>query len=70
MTLAYFKPMSSPFFSIIIPTRNRSEYARDDIQSVLNQTATDFEIVVSDNDNPDSDATYKTVSQFKDSRIR
>jgi glycosyltransferase involved in cell wall biosynthesis len=39
----------TPFFSIIIPTRNRPELFKDALQSVLLQDFDDFELIVSDN---------------------
>lgn len=60
--------MSIPFFSVVIPTKNRSFIVGDAVQSVLRQTFTDFEVVVVDND--DGDATTRAVSQFKDPRLR
>lgn len=60
--------MTTPFFSIVIPTKGRSFLVGGAIESVLRQSHPDFEIVVVDND--DSDATARTVSQFKDRRVR
>ena len=40
--------MSSPFFSIVIPTYNRQDFILKTIGSVLNQTFKDFEIIVVD----------------------
>lgn len=57
-----------PLFSVIIPTKNRSYLARYAIQSVLNQTCRDLEVVVVDND--DSEATQAVVHQFNDPRLR
>lgn len=47
-----------PFFSIVIPTKNRPELLKDAIQSVLLQSFSDFELIVSDNQN---DARTKEV---------
>src|ERR1700722_19431393 len=60
--------MATPFFSIAIPTKGRSFIVGDAIESVLRQKFTDFEIVISDND--DGDATRAVVSRFKDPRVR
>jgi len=60
--------MSIPFFSIVIPTKGRSFLVGGAIQSVLNQSFRDFEVVVVDND--DTDATARVVKQFKDPRVR
>lgn len=44
-----FKENETPFFSIVIPTRNRAELVLDAIQSVLNQSFTNYELIISDN---------------------
>ena len=62
--------MTRPFFSVVIPTRNRPDFAKETIQSVLNQTFTDFEIVLSDNSDADNNQTFECVAQFDDDRIR
>lgn len=61
--------MSPPYFSILLPTKNRSEILSGAIQSVLAQTCADFELIVSDNDDSPR-ATRAVVEQFQDSRIR
>jgi len=43
-----------PFFSVIIPLYNKEAFIEDTIKSVLNQTFTDFEIIVSDGGSRDS----------------
>jgi hypothetical protein len=58
----------TPFFSVVIPTKNRAFVVPSAIQSVLNQTFSDFEIVVVDND--DSQATQEVVEAFADPRLR
>ncbi len=60
--------MTGPLFSIVIPTYNRSDLVRQAIQSVLNQTFEDFEIVVSDNCS--NDDTPDVVRSFSDPRVR
>lgn len=60
--------MSSPFFSIVIPTKGRSFLVGNAVESVLRQSFPDFEVVVVDND--DGDATQKAVSRFNDRRFR
>ncbi len=61
--------MHEPFFTILIPTKNRSEIVGGAIQSVLDQTFGDFEIVVSDNDDS-PDATRLAAASFTDPRVR
>ena len=38
-----------PFFSVVIPTRNRASLLRYALQTALDQDFDDYEIVVSDN---------------------
>ncbi len=59
---------TTPFFSVVIPTKNRSYLVGNAIQSLLNQIFPDFEIIVVDND--DTEETREVVLQFSDSRIR
>lgn len=58
-----------PFFSILLPTKNRSEILAGAIESALKQTFADFELVVSDNDDSET-ATAQVVSKYSDPRIR
>lgn len=60
--------MSKPFFSIVIPTRNRAELLKYAVQSVLDQTFSDFEVIVSNNFSTDN--TRETVAEFRDPRVR
>ena len=59
-----------PEVSIIIPTYNRANFLIQSIQSVLNQTFTDFELIVVDDGSIDD--TKKIVWKFvkKDKRIK
>lgn len=61
--------MTEPFFSVLLPTKNRSEILPGAIRSVLDQTLGDFELVVSDNDDSPT-ATRDVVAGFQDPRIR
>ena len=58
----------SPYFSIVIPTYNRSRLVKYAIDSVLNQTFRDFEIVVCDNGSLDDTPTV--VCRLTDPRVR
>lgn len=57
-----------PFFSIIIPTRNRADLLKMCIQSVLNQDYSDFECIVIDDGS--TDQTSQLIKSFDDNRIR
>lgn len=56
--------LNTPFFSIIIPTRNRPDLLRDALVSALFQDFYDFEVVVSDNCNDEH--TQKVLEEFSD----
>lgn len=58
----------APEVSIIIPTYNRALLLQKAIQSVLDQTFQDFEIIVVDNYSEDN--TIEDVKSFKDERIK
>ncbi len=55
------------FFSIIIPTYNRSEFIGRAIQSVLNQNFADWELIIIDDGSTDN--TESMVDSFRDDRI-
>ena len=56
-----------PAISVCIPTYNGAEYIAQTIESILNQTFTDFEVIVSDD--VSSDKTLEIVGSFNDPRI-
>ena len=56
-----------PAISVCIPTYNGAKYIAQTIESILNQTFTDFEIIVSDDGS--SDKTLEIVDSFNDPRI-
>ena len=61
--------MHSPFFTVIVPTRNRAELLPDALKSVLLQDFLDFELIVSDNFN--DERTESAISSFRaDKRVR
>ncbi|MBM7618238.1 glycosyltransferase involved in cell wall biosynthesis [Bacillus tianshenii] len=58
---------AKPFFSVIIPTYNRSDIMKEAIESVLQQTYDDFEIIVIDDHSTDD--TEAVVRGLGDDRI-
>jgi len=57
----------SPLISIIIPTFNHAQYLSRAIESVLNQTYQNFEVIIIDNYSADN--TDEIIAQYSDSRI-
>lgn len=57
----------SSFFSIILPTFNRSKFICDTINSVLLQSYRDFEIIIVDDGSTDD--TYEYLKKYTDERI-
>ena len=60
--------MSTPLFSVVIPTRNRSFLVGHAIRSVLDQSFPDYELIVADND--DTEATSRVLSAIRNPRLR
>jgi|YelNatPaOPRAMG01_1025707.scaffolds.fasta_scaffold13008_6 glycosyltransferase involved in cell wall biosynthesis len=54
--------MNTPFLSVIIPTYNRAELLPKALESVYNQTFSDFEIVVVDDGS--TDRTEESIARF------
>lgn len=60
--------MTVPSVSVVIPTYNRAHLLGRAIKSVLDQTYTDFELIVVDDGS--TDGTSEVVKSFNDSRLR
>ena len=45
---------STPFFSVLVPVYNQEKYLPECIESVLNQTFKDFELILIDDGSTDS----------------
>ena len=58
----------SPLISVIIPTYNRAEVLARAVQSVLEQSFTDFELLVVDDGS--TDETASVLAQFFDTRLK
>jgi glycosyltransferase involved in cell wall biosynthesis len=61
---------AAPLISICLPVYNGEQYLADAINSALNQTFTDFELLISDDCSSDSSPRIITDLAAKDSRIR
>lgn len=68
--LLYFALPKTPLVSVIIPTYNRADFIEKAIQSVLNQTYSNFEIIVIDDGSTDNSAQIIKKLAEKDHRIR
>ena len=59
---------ATPFFSIVIPTRNRASLLRNALRGAVGQTFDDFVFVVSNNDSKDD--TESVVAEFAGPKVR
>jgi len=59
---------ATPFFSVIIPTYNRKDFLSIAIDSVLQQTFDDFELLIVDDGS--GDGTRKLIKGITDNRLR
>jgi len=57
-----------PIVSVLLPVFNGSEYLRESIESILDQTYTDFELILIDDGSTDD--SPEIMRQFDDPRIR
>lgn len=63
--------VTRPFFSVVVPTRDRSEWLQKCIDAILCQTFKDFEIIIIDNDSDDKENSKKIFNaNALDSRLR
>ena len=60
--------MNSPKVSVILPVFNAELYVKDSIQSILNQTFFDFELIVINDGS--TDRSEEIILEFKDNRIK
>lgn len=56
-----------PFLSVIIPLYNKESFIQNTLQSVLNQTYTDFEVIIVNDGS--TDRSLEIVSEFKNDKI-
>lgn len=55
--------MAQPLVSVIVPTYNRAPFVEETLQSVLGQTFTDYELIVSDDCS--TDGTLEILRQYR-----
>ncbi|MBF0458133.1 MAG: glycosyltransferase [Nitrospirae bacterium] len=60
--------MIKPEISVVMPAYNHELYVGEAIESVLNQTFTDFEFIIINDGS--TDATEKVIKKYKDPRIK
>ena len=60
--------MKNSFISVIVPTYNRADFVGETIESILNQTYKNFELIIVDDGSTDN--TEEVIRKFKDSRIK
>lgn len=60
--------MDAPILSVVVPTYNQAAFLPISVQSVLNQTYVDFEVIVVDDASTDN--TGEVMSRFEDPRVR
>lgn len=59
--------MKSPLITVLMPVLNVSEYITEAIESILNQSFEDFELLILEGGS--SDNTLQKINEFNDSRI-
>lgn len=59
---------AKPFFSVIIPTYNRDQFIQKAVDSVLNQSFDNFELIVIDDGSEDQ--TQQVLSKYSDQRLK
>lgn len=60
--------MKLPLFTVLMPVYNGEKYLREAIDSILNQTLTDFEFLIIDDGSTDN--SVQIISSYNDPRIR
>ena len=60
--------MNTPLFTVLMPVYNGEKYLREAIDSILNQTLTDFEFLIIDDGSTDN--SVQIISSYSDPRIK
>ncbi|ELA8731790.1 glycosyltransferase family 2 protein, partial [Morganella morganii] len=59
--------MKTPLISVIMPAYNAEKYISDSIDSVLNQSIQNFELIIIDDNSQDN--TTNIINKYNDPRI-
>jgi glycosyltransferase involved in cell wall biosynthesis len=62
------KELTNPFISVVIPSYKHANLIGRALQSIINQTYTNWEVIVIDNHSPDQ--TDQVIQAFSDKRIK
>ena len=62
--------MKSPSISVIVPVYNAEQYIRRCVDSILNQTYTDFELILVDDGSKDKSPQICDEYASQDTRVR
>ena len=57
--------MNNPLVSVIIPNYNHARYLEERMQSVLNQTYQNFELIILDDCSPDNGASKSIIEKYR-----
>ena len=57
--------MNSPLVSVILPNYNHAKYLDERIQSILNQTYCNFELIILDDCSPDNGASKAVIERYR-----
>lgn len=60
--------MKTPLVSVIVPNYNHALFLEERIQSILNQTFQDFELILLDDCSPDNGASKKIFEKYRDNK--
>lgn len=60
--------MTNPLVSVIIPNYNHARYLDERIQSVLNQTYQNFEVIILDDCSPDNGASRAVIERYRNNK--